>query len=111
MAATTGLLQLSMRLQTSGSECCCGADDQHRGCGTVGLRRVDGGHQAAAHVHAERIDGRVVDGDDQHIGLALEGDEFGGGVRGHAACLLGGEPAPVRWGLGGTPHSWTAMAL
>ena len=62
-------------------------DDQHRGHGAVGLGRVDRGDQAAAHVDAEGVDGRVVDGHDQHVGLALEVDGIRGG-RGVVAMLL-----------------------
>jgi hypothetical protein len=58
----------------TGNEVAARAGDQHRGHGAVGFGRVDRGDQAAAHIHAEGVDRRVVDADDQHIGLALEAD-------------------------------------
>ena len=66
----------------AGDEIAAGADDQHRLGGAVGLGRVDGGHEAAAHIHAQGVDGRVVDGHHEHVAMTLEGD--GTGRRGGA---------------------------
>jgi hypothetical protein len=42
------------------------AHQQHARHGAVGLGLCHGGGQPLAHGHAQRIDRRVVDGDDQH---------------------------------------------
>jgi hypothetical protein len=93
MAATTGLLQASMRLHTSGSRGDCGGLPNSRMSAPpmklrpapvtrMARRRhrhplLDGRHQAPAHGHAQRIDRRIVDGHDQDGAGARQAD---GGV-------------------------------
>ncbi|MNT11085.1 hypothetical protein D3C72_1459470 [compost metagenome] len=105
----------------AGDEVAARADDQHALGAAVGLGRIDGGGQAAAHVHAQGVDGRVVDGHHAHVALTLEGDgtvgrgragSGGGHVR--VACLLLAWQALVRsrgLGLWGALHSWPASVL
>ena len=53
----------------------------------IGLQRVDGGDQADPNGVAQRIDGRIVDGDEQHIVLRLPADRVG--IGGCAGILRG----------------------
>jgi hypothetical protein len=95
----------------AGDEVAARADDQHRLGRAVGLGRVDGGHEAAAHIHAQGVDGRVVDGHHEHVAMTLEGDGTGrrggaGSCGGHVlvSCVAGPGECEGPGGSGGEPR-------
>ncbi len=64
-----------------------GAADDDRGDTVVALRRVERRGQRLGHAGPERVDGRVVDLDDEHVAVAMGAYELGHGQR--TACELG----------------------
>jgi hypothetical protein len=82
-------------------EVAAGADDQHRADCVIGLRGVERIGQAAPHVGGQRVDGRMVDRDDEQRVAALVRDapaRAGAGKRLNSSCLrFGARGVPERF--------------
>ncbi len=70
-----------------GDEVAPGADEQHGGDARVGVGGFDRGEKAAPHLGTERVDGRVVDGDDEDAAVQFAHDDVLGGFVAHGMGL------------------------
>ena len=71
----------------TGDESLALTHDDHGLDRSAGIGLLHGRHQTLAHGSAQRIDGRIVDADEQDVTVLLEFNDRSAGFGGHA-CLL-----------------------